>query len=330
MRIATFNIENWDDGPAGTSGATFAERLAITRPMFQRLRADILLLQEVHGQDEPGQPRGLRALRTLLQGTRYENHQIRSTTLANKPDVERFRNLVTLVPPGWTFDEAREIMHEFVPPPEYRKVTANPPEPAKPLRWERPLFYCRASGPFGTFHLLNAHFKSKAPTDIKGQGEENFMWASAAGWAEGFFVSSMKRVGAALEARVVLDRIFAAEPDARIVMGGDLNAESDDVPVVALRGEVDEHGNPALNHQQMYPLEDNVPADKRFTLYHHGKKNMLDHLLGSRRMIAAWRGTEIHNEILRDESRAFASDRKYPAPDHAPVVAEFDDALLMD
>jgi endonuclease/exonuclease/phosphatase family metal-dependent hydrolase len=330
MRIATFNIENWDDvPPTRASEPSFAERVAITRPMLARLRADVLLLQEVHGQDEPGAPRGLKALRALLAGTAYEGHQIRSTTIADGVSVERYRNLVTLIPPGWVFEDVREVMHDIVPPPEYKRVTANPPDTAaRPIRWERPLFYCRVSGPLGRFHLVNCHFKAKSPTDIPGQGETNFMWASAAGWAEGFFISSMKRVGAALEARMFLDTVFAAEPEARVVLAGDLNAESHEVPVVAVRGDVDEHGNPALNGQQLYPCEDTVPTDRRYTLYHHGRGNMLDHLLVSRALIGAYRGTEIHNEILRDESRPFANDRKYPAPDHAPVVAEFDDALL--
>ena len=36
------------------------------------------------------------------------------------------------------------------------------------------------------------------------------------------------------------------------------------------------------------------------------------------------RGSEIHNEILHDESAAFAIERKYPESNHAPVVATFD------
>jgi hypothetical protein len=36
-----------------------------------------------------------------------------------------------------------------------------------------------------------------------------------------------------------------------------------------------------------------------------------------------YRGSEIHNEILHDESAAFAIERKYPESDHAPVVATF-------
>jgi exonuclease III len=51
---------------------------------------------------------------------------------------------------------------------------------------------------------------------------------------------------------------------------------------------------------------------------------MLDHMLITRNLLAAYRGSEIHNEILHDESAAFATDRKYPEPDHAPVTATFE------
>jgi len=45
--------------------------------------------------------------------------------------------------------------------------------------------------------------------------------------------------------------------------------------------------------------------------------------------MAFYRGAEIHNELLRDESVAFATDRLHPASDHAPFVADFDDAATM-
>ena len=95
-----------------------------------------------------------------------------------------------------------------------------------------------------------------------------------------------------------------------------------------LRGRVEDHGDPDLNHMEMFPCEDSVPEDKRFTLYHHGRRNMLDHLLVSRSLLGAYRGVEIHNELVRHESVKYANDAKFPQPDHAPVVAEFDDAAL--
>jgi len=332
MRIATFNVENLDDEevpPDDDKRPTFQERLEILRPQMERLRADILCLQEIHGQGEDATRRTLRALATLLEGTRYEGFQLRSTTLAGGQGVQRFRNLVTLIPPGWSFEESREILHKFTPPPEYSVVTERDDNGPRPLKWDRPLLYCRARTPDGlVLHILNAHYKSKTPTPIAGQGPVNFKWATAAGWAEGFFLSSIKRVGAALETRVFLDELFKTDRNAMIVLAGDLNAEADEVPLEAIRGDVTSHGNPALNHLTMYPCGNTVPEDSRFTLYHHGRKNMLDHLLVSRAMMACYRGTEIHNEFLQDESVAFAVDKKFPASDHAPVVAEFDDAMI--
>jgi exonuclease III len=51
---------------------------------------------------------------------------------------------------------------------------------------------------------------------------------------------------------------------------------------------------------------------------------MLDHLLVCRNMLAYYKGSEVHNELLHDESIAFATDIKFPESDHAPVVAEFE------
>jgi hypothetical protein len=41
-------------------------------------------------------------------------------------------------------------------------------------------------------------------------------------------------------------------------------------------------------------------------------------------MLAFYRGSEVHNELIHDESIAFATDDKYPESDHAPVIAEFE------
>jgi exonuclease III len=50
---------------------------------------------------------------------------------------------------------------------------------------------------------------------------------------------------------------------------------------------------------------------------------MLDHILTSRSLLAYWQGSSAHNELLHDESVAFALDTTFPESDHAPVVAEF-------
>ncbi len=327
MRFATFNIENLDDGTSENSTAAFNDRVKILQPMLERLRADVICFQEVHGQDMDSGPRQLRALGTLLTGTRYEQFTLSSTTLKNKPDVERYRNLVVASSPDMAVEEVREVQNTLVNPPSYSRVTATGDPGPVDVKWERPSLYVRLrKGQEDPIHILNVHFKSKIPTPIPGQGPTNYKWASAAGWAEGYFISSMKRVGAALEARLFVDGIFENEPNAKILICGDFNAEPNDVPIMAIRGTTEDTGNPALNDRVMHPVALSVAQSRRFTLYHHGKPNLLDHMLVSRRMMASFVNAEIHNELIHDESIAFATDSKFPESDHAPMVAEFDES----
>lgn len=329
FRIATFNLENLDEDPSeGPGRPSFAERAAVLRPTLERLRTDILCLQEVHGQERPDQPRDLLALKALLAGTRYARHQIASTRVSDGSQVYDSRNLVTLIPEDFQLLEVTQVNGEFVPNPVYQRTVAGDPEPRR-LNWERPLLWTRIASLDGVeMHILNVHFKSKLATPADNLMADRYTWTTAAGWAEGFFVSSMKRVGAALEARAVIDFIFGADPDALILIAGDLNANSDEVPVMALRGRTEDTGNGALGHRVMMPLENNVPESSRYTLFHHGRGEMIDHILASRGFVQAFSHAEIHNEILPDESIAFAGDNKHPESDHAPVVAAFHDDLL--
>lgn len=326
MRIATYNIENLDDASVDPDkDAPFDVRLKVLRPMLERLHADIICFQEVHGQDVDNGPRDLRALKTLLSGTRYAGHTLSSTTLKNRPDVERYRNLVVATPPGYVVEEVREIRNTLVNPPQYSQVTADGDQVAKDVIWERPTLYVRVKLPSGVvLHILNVHFKSKNPTRIDGQALTNYKWKTSAGWAEGYFLSSMKRVGAALETRIFIDGIFDQDEEANILICGDFNAEPHEVPVMAIRGMTEDTGNPELNPRVMHPVVLSIADSRRFSLYHHGKGNLLDHMLVSRRMMACYRGSEIHNETVHDESIAYAFDSKFPESDHAPVIAEFD------
>ena len=121
-----------------------------------------------------------------------------------------------------------------------------------------------------------------------------------------------------------MDRLFEQDANARIVVCGDFNADSDDVPVQAIRGDVENTGNPALSQRVLVPCEQSIPESARYSYLYHGKGEMIDHLLVSRNLLEFYRGSEIHNELLHDESASFAVDKKYPESDHAPVVAHFD------
>lgn len=319
LRIATFNLENFDDKPG--QKPTVDERIALMRPQLLRLNADILCLQEVNGQEQVGQPRRLLALAKLIASTSYSDYHIASTMTANGDQVYDERNLVILS----RLEILERQQHKPADAPLYRLITAIPPQlQAQEIAWERPILQATIKlDAARTLHVFNVHLKSKIPTNIPGQKINNYTWKSCSAWAEGSFLSSMKRMGQMLQTRKLVDALFDIDDEALVVICGDFNAEYDDVPLEAIRGDVENTGNPNLVKRVLVPCERTVPESSRFSLIHQGRGTMLDHILASRSLLAFYRNTEIHNELLHDESAAFATDDKFPESDHAPVVAEF-------
>jgi endonuclease/exonuclease/phosphatase family metal-dependent hydrolase len=321
IRIATFNLENLDD--EAQQSPSLNERIQILRPQLMRINADILCLQEVNSQGVAG-ARNLSALDTLLQGTVYQSYH-RATIQTTEGTLYDVRNLVTLS----RFD----ILHSVIirdssgPRPSYQIATAIPEDQeSNPVRWERPVLYTTLDlGSERVLHLMNVHMKSKIASNISGQKIDDYTWRSVAAWAEGSFISSMKRVGQSLQVRLQIDRIFDEEGlNALIVVCGDFNAEAHEVPVKTICGPVEETGNPAHSLRVMIPCENHIPESARYSLLHLGKGEMIDHIIASRPLIRHFSHAEIHNEILPDESGAFRVDAKFPESDHAPVIAQFD------
>lgn len=71
------------DGPAPGVLPLLAELIALMKLQVTRLRADIACFQEVRGQERPGQPRDLVALRELLAGTHLDSASLTGTKPAN-------------------------------------------------------------------------------------------------------------------------------------------------------------------------------------------------------------------------------------------------------
>lgn len=320
MRIATFNLENLDDRRG--EQPTLAERIRLMRPQLLRLDADILCLQEIHGQGRVG-ARDLRALDELLEETPYAEFERVSTLVEGEDQVYDERNLVVLS--RYPIERSVQYRHDFAPPPQYRRVTAVPPDTqAVEISWERPIQRAGIRLPDGRLlEVLNLHLKSRIPADIPGGKVDAYTWRNASAYAEGSFVSAVARVGQALEARLLVDRIFDEDPDALVAVCGDLNGDAEDIELLALRGDLEDTGNPADAGRVLVLCERNIPESTRYSLLHQGQGVMFDHILASRALLAGFTGAEVHNELLHDESAAFATDEKFPESDHAPVVADF-------
>ncbi len=334
LRIATFNLENLNDEKKKTP--TLQQRKAVLRPQIQRMDAHIMCFQEVIGQKIDDSHNDLLALKELLEDTAFKgvdfsNKTMVSTTKKNgQVTLEQNMVIVTRPDSGITITDTKEYNNFWIKKLQYKKIMAEPSEEAEPVTWDRPILYAliEINGNF-QLHVINLHLKSKRPDDIPGQKDKEKstkfdVWKSSAGWAEGFFISSMKRVGQALETRRLIDSLLEDDKDARIVVCGDFNSEPGEVPIDAIRGAVEDTGNPDLKGGEMVSCEMTIPETSRYTYLHYGKKNLLDHMLISKAMLPYYRDSKIHNETLHDESVAFATDTKFPESDHAPFVAEFE------
>jgi len=322
FRIATFNLENLDDSPERTPD--LATRLSVLKPQLWRVQADVLCLQEVNAQEEGDHRRSLRALDALLADTDYAQYDRAVTVSDNGGRPRDVQNLVILS--RLPIRESRQYLHAFVEPPAHRFVNADPPaDSAQPVRWDRPILHASIDLPDGgRLEVVNLHLRAPLPAFIPGQKHEAFVWKSVPGWAEGMYLADIKRTGQALETRLLIDRLFDADPDALIAVVGDMNADGREAPLKILRGDVEETGNAALSGRVLTPLELSLPADRRFSVRHYGQTLMLDHIMVSRGLLARFRRAEIHNELLTDELLAFFSGRRDAESYHAPVVAEFD------
>lgn len=327
MRIATFNLENLDDRPG--QEPTLDARVKALAPMLERIDADILCLQEVNAQrrDAKG-PRGFHALDRLLAGTRYADYARATTTNREGTGPADIHNLVILSTPP--IAESRQIWHELVPEPRHRYVTARPPSDPRAreeaaLAWDRPVLHARIALDGGQpLHLFNLHLRAPLACPVPGGKLGDFSWASVGAWAEGYYLSEIKRAGQALELRLAVERIFDAEPEAHVCLAGDFNAEEHHAPLDILRAEEDNTGNGALAPRVLVPVEHTLPPERRFTVIHQGRRQMLDHVLVSRPLMGHYRGSEIHNEDLADELVGYAAVEASPVSYHAPVVAVFD------
>jgi len=322
VRIASFNLENLSDEPSGEASAD--ARHAILRPQLDRLHADILCLQEVDSvRENAGTPRSLRALDALLEGTAYADFH-RACTKRSRADEPRDRhNLVVLS--RWPIGDVAQYANDLVPPPHYRCVTAHPPEQHDAIGWDRPIHSVRVDPPGGKpVHVINMHLKAPLASFVPGQKIGPFAWKTVSGWAEGFYLASMRRAGQALEARMVIDRIFDADPGALLAVCGDFNAQEQEVPFRILTGDTEDTGNGGLAGRELVALEHSLPEHQRFTVIHAGRKQMLDHILVSRPLLSYYKGMEVHNEALGDEVIAYTMVDRTPESYHAPVVAAFD------
>ena len=329
FRIATFNVENLGDPTA--SGIGLDERVRLLRPQLLRLRADVLCLQEVDSQrPDGGGGRRLDALDALLDGTPYRGFERFSTLSRSRGEVRDKHNLLILS--RFPINARHQILHDLVAPPRHRPL--HPPDATAPaadraIEWDRPILHATLDiSAVRPLHVIGVHLRAPRAAFIEGAKADSKTWRSMPGWAEGFFLAAVKRAGQALETRLLVDSLFDADPDAFVCVCGDFNADLHETPLRTVCGDEEDAGNPRLAARTLVPVERSLADSRRFSVVHHGRPQMLDHLLVSRALLGWYRGVEIHNEALGDELVTAHAVRGSPESFHAPVVAEFEEPVM--
>jgi hypothetical protein len=91
----------------------------------------------------------------------------------------------------------------------------------------------------------------------------------------------------------------------------------------AIRPDSEDTGDGDLAGHVLVPIERTIREPSRHAPFHHGRNQVLDHLLINRKPLVRYRGLEIHDERLHDGAAASAIDRRSPHSEHAPVLAAF-------
>lgn len=315
MRVATFNLESLD--------IPVEPRAPLLGPALERLEADIICFQEVNAQSIRGSPsRSLLALDQLLAGTPYASYHRASTTNGEGTGPADVHNLVTLS--RFPIVSRRQILHDFVPPVATRLVTADPEmhEPT-PVTFDRPLLLTEHDLGTNRIHVINVHLRAPIATPVPGGKLAPFSWRRIGTWAEGYYLSGLKRSGQALELRLLIDELFETDPLALVLVAGDFNAEDHETPLRIVAGSAEDTGNPGLAVRALVMLDRSLDSDRRFSVIHHGRPQMLDHMLASHGLLGRFRTMEVHNEALGDEAVAYAKGTAPLGSFHAAVVADF-------
>ena len=322
LRIATFNVESLDE--ARGDGPCLEARIQVLAPQLQRADADILCLQEVNAQKPAkGRKRTLSALDALIEAAGLSGYHLAVSQNRAGTGPRDIHNLVTLS--RFEINLTEQLWHDLVGEPRHRFVNGDEPGAEITLAWDRPVLYTRIEMPGGTpLHLFNLHLRAPLACPVPGAKADQFAWNAVAAWAEGYYLSEIKRAGQALELRCALDALFDDDENALICIAGDFNSEEHHTPVEIIRGQEDNTANGALAARVMVPVEHSMPADRRFTVIHQGRRQMLDHILVSLPLLGHYQGSEIHNEALSDELVGYAAVEASPVSYHAPVVALFD------
>jgi endonuclease/exonuclease/phosphatase family metal-dependent hydrolase len=309
--VATWNLENLfrpgtEFGPRDAT--TYEAKLTGLAAVIGRLAPDVLAVQEV------GDPQALADLVDRLDGewhtelsTVFEaSHPIRVAILSRHPltDAEQVSEFPAGLAPVQV-DDAGATIHAMGRGALRVRVTVE----------EIPL------------DMVTCHLKSKllsfpggrfAPRD---EGER----------ARFAVYALNRRAAEAATVRAYADQLLDGQgADRALIVLGDLNDEVLAATTQILLGPPgSEIGTAGFDHAdqgdacRLWNLAPLIDADRRFSRIFEGRRELIDHILTSRRLVTHAAQVDTGDVELASITSDPAARRDAPASDHAPVVARF-------
>jgi hypothetical protein len=320
--MATINLENLHK-PA-TPDSTVPEKTRVLAQQLEKLHADVLCFQAVHGQKWARQGRQLPAFRALLDNTPYSDYALKSTfSTGGAPYALKNNVIVSRLP----IRSVLQVQHEIFPKWEYSSPSAQQSgkRASRTVSWDRPILYAQLGLDDDTIlHLINLHLGSRKASRIPGQIRGRSRWRSLGGWAEGRFASQLKRLGQAVETRMLVDQIFIAHgEEAWIALCGHMGTEAGEGALRLVRGSTEETRDPALIAQTLVRCDGKERGAEQFATGVSNTGEMTNQILVSKALAAYLHHTEIGSEALRGASPARQRAENIRDSGHTPVVAEF-------
>ena len=311
--IATFNVENL--GARSGEAPAAQVRISALRPLLTSLSADVLCLQEVNApRSSPHSARTFGSLDQVLEGTPYASFHRATSTRPGGEEPADVHNLAILS--RFPLTDIAQLHHDLVP--QWDWLPPGEPEPVR-ATFDRPILTARVQTPDGPMHVLNVHLRAPRAAHLPHEKSAG-RWLTSEGWAKGMFLASQLRQAQALEARLFVETIFDREPEARIIVCGDFNAEPFETPTRILCGAPEDGADDSFLNRRLERLDMRAPLERRFSVIHDGRKALLDHILASPSLARACVSVDILNAGLIDEVHA---PQGFAGSLHAPVAARF-------
>lgn len=302
LRIATFNLLDFFEARSESEREIVATKRAYVVDRLGSADADIVAMQEV------GSEKMLRALMGgELAAAGYvdavfgptDRRGIGCAILSRLPIVAS------------EVHTAAEI--------SFPRFVDTDPDPFKgriPLR--RGLVHATIdAGALGLVDVVTLHFKSKLVAPMKTAAGDIIVDVSSVGYAESVLRSLVTRSAEALHLRRLIDALLTERPDRKLCALGDFNDTIESLPLRIVCG------LGALPEASLTPCTIGVEVDRRFTVFHAGEREQIDHILASSTLAAHLVNADIDNHGLRDHGPHDPGAPLAHDSDHALVFADF-------